>query len=350
MRARRDLRRRRIPAPAHENQKGFRWSEDRGGTGDIQYDHPAELAPVCRLGGVRLLGAARTRMPPTGSTRARTATTPAGANFLFADGSVRFIKSSVSIKTYWAWDQGQRRGDLVRQLLTFLRPIPTAAERDLYLLLQSGPSLTKLKSYPLRAERPSVVAMARAVMRAAVAAEEARIRVRRGGEAGQGSGRGSPSAIGSRYPPQPLVGVPPPRGPAHIHAIGPLDRPQPEMQPRVTRRQVAATAEPRRDLTPAAGGHRDLGADAVAIGGDSLEGQGQEVAGGGNRLVVEQGQRVPWPTIRTSMRPSLSSRRRPTRGPDGGPATGPSPSETSRNGPTRRRAGAGPSSGRGTSG
>ena len=64
------------------------------------------------------------------------------------------------------------------------------------------------------------------------------------------------------------------------------------MQPRVTRRQVAATAEPRRDLTPAARGHRDLGADAVAIGGDPLEGQGEEVAGGGNGLVVEQGQWV----------------------------------------------------------
>src|SRR5262249_57417053 len=56
-------------------------------------------------------------------------------------------------------------------------------------------------------------------------------------------------------------------------------------------RQVAATAEPRRDLTPAPGGDRDPGADAVAIGGGSLEGEGQEVAGGGSRLVVEQGQR-----------------------------------------------------------
>jgi prepilin-type processing-associated H-X9-DG protein len=27
---------------------------------------------------------------------------PGGANFLFADGGVRFIKSSIAIKTYWA--------------------------------------------------------------------------------------------------------------------------------------------------------------------------------------------------------------------------------------------------------
>ena len=27
---------------------------------------------------------------------------PGGANVLFADGSVRFLKSSISIRTYWA--------------------------------------------------------------------------------------------------------------------------------------------------------------------------------------------------------------------------------------------------------
>ena len=37
-----------------------------------------------------------------GPTRTPTATTPAAANFLFGDGSVHFIKSSISMRTYWA--------------------------------------------------------------------------------------------------------------------------------------------------------------------------------------------------------------------------------------------------------
>ena len=37
-----------------------------------------------------------------GITRTPTATTPAAPSFLFADGSVHFIKSSIGIKTYWA--------------------------------------------------------------------------------------------------------------------------------------------------------------------------------------------------------------------------------------------------------
>src|SRR5688500_2392325 len=65
------------------------------------------------------------------------------------------------------------------------------------------------------------------------------------------------------------------------------------MQPRVARRQVAAAAEPRRGLAARPGGHGDPGADAVATGDDSLEGQGQEEAGAGSRLVAEQGQRRP---------------------------------------------------------
>ena len=55
----------------------------------------------------------------TGITRTPTACHPGGANFLFADGSVRFLKSSISIHDLLgAGDQGQRRGHLVRQLLT----------------------------------------------------------------------------------------------------------------------------------------------------------------------------------------------------------------------------------------
>ena len=43
---------------------------------------------------------------------------PGGANMGFADGSVRFIKSSISMNTYWARYQGRRRGHLCRQLLS----------------------------------------------------------------------------------------------------------------------------------------------------------------------------------------------------------------------------------------
>ena len=67
----------------------------------VRHDRAAELETYH----VRLVqtGPARIVTPPTGSTRTPTATTPAAANFLFCDGSVHFIKSSIAIKTYWCW-------------------------------------------------------------------------------------------------------------------------------------------------------------------------------------------------------------------------------------------------------
>ena len=47
-----------------------------------------------------------------------------GCNFMMADGSVKFIKSSIAVTTYWALGtRAQRRGRLVRQLLERVRKV-----------------------------------------------------------------------------------------------------------------------------------------------------------------------------------------------------------------------------------
>jgi len=53
----------------------------------------------------------------------RPATHPGGANFLFADGASTFIKSSISLTTYWALgNQGKRRDHLVRHVTNDAAP------------------------------------------------------------------------------------------------------------------------------------------------------------------------------------------------------------------------------------
>ena len=59
---------------------------------------------------------------------------PGGANFLFADGSVRFIKSTVDMRTYWALGtRNRRRGRLGRPVLiapeTYRSTRPRAGNR-----------------------------------------------------------------------------------------------------------------------------------------------------------------------------------------------------------------------------
>ena len=86
-------------ATSTNNTKGFRWEQDLGGFCYIQHDHTAELDPVyvwCLQNGTPAM-----RTLPMGPTR-HNSNHPGGANFLFGDGSSRFIKSSVSIRTYWA--------------------------------------------------------------------------------------------------------------------------------------------------------------------------------------------------------------------------------------------------------
>ena len=82
-----------------QNQKGFRWAEDMGGHALFNTIVPPQSAqfPIgwCELG--------RTNSNASdGQYQAATSNHPGGVNFLLCDGSVHFLKSSISIKTYWS--------------------------------------------------------------------------------------------------------------------------------------------------------------------------------------------------------------------------------------------------------
>ena len=72
---------------------------DDGGFTPVQHDRAAELDPVfvCLLQFYHSVTAAT-----TGLYQNANSIHPGGANFLFADGSVHFLKSSIAMKTYWA--------------------------------------------------------------------------------------------------------------------------------------------------------------------------------------------------------------------------------------------------------
>jgi prepilin-type N-terminal cleavage/methylation domain-containing protein/prepilin-type processing-associated H-X9-DG protein len=81
------------------NEKGFRWSQDDGGFGLFNTVVPPTSTQYpfawCKFGQANSNAS-------DGQYQCTSSNHPGGANFLFADGSVHFIKSSIAITTYWA--------------------------------------------------------------------------------------------------------------------------------------------------------------------------------------------------------------------------------------------------------
>jgi prepilin-type N-terminal cleavage/methylation domain-containing protein/prepilin-type processing-associated H-X9-DG protein len=87
--------------PGNTNQKGFRWGESEGGFALFNTIIPPSSTTYtfawCRPG-----GGSNSSEASDGMYQGSSSNHPGGANFLFSDGSVHFLKSSISIKTYWA--------------------------------------------------------------------------------------------------------------------------------------------------------------------------------------------------------------------------------------------------------
>jgi prepilin-type N-terminal cleavage/methylation domain-containing protein/prepilin-type processing-associated H-X9-DG protein len=81
------------------NVKGFRWAQDNGGM--TLFNTVVPPSSTQYTFGYCGLGFANNNATDQSYQNANS-NHPGGANFLFADGSVHFIKSSIAISTYWA--------------------------------------------------------------------------------------------------------------------------------------------------------------------------------------------------------------------------------------------------------
>jgi prepilin-type N-terminal cleavage/methylation domain-containing protein/prepilin-type processing-associated H-X9-DG protein len=98
-------------APGSQNQKGFRWAEDDGGFGLFNTIIPPNSAQW-PINWCAIARSSPNSNASDGQYLGSTSNHAGGCNFLFCDGSVRFIKSTIAIKTYWSLGT-KANGDLV---------------------------------------------------------------------------------------------------------------------------------------------------------------------------------------------------------------------------------------------